>query len=91
VVAYQGDCLDSVKRISNETVQLVVTSPPYNLGKEYERKLKLDQYLQQQKSVICEWVRILKKSVSICWQIGNYSDNGSIIPLDTVLYQSLRV
>ena len=86
VVVYHGDCLDLLKGIPDETVQLVVTSPPYNLGKEYEKKLKLDQYLQQQKSVICECVRVLKKSGSICWQIGNYVDNGSIIPLDTVLY-----
>jgi adenine-specific DNA-methyltransferase len=86
VVVYHGDCMNLLRAIPDKTVQLVVTSPPYNLGKEYERKLKLDEYLEQQKSVITESVRILKMTGSICWQVGNYVDNGSIIPLDSALH-----
>jgi len=58
----------------------------YNIGKEYEKKLKLKTYLDQQAVVIQECVRSLSPRGSICWQVGNYVDNGSIIPLDTVLY-----
>ena len=90
IVVYPGNCLDLLKQIPDATIQLIVTSPPYNLGKEYEKKLKLEQYLQQQKSVISECVRVLKKTGSICWQVGNYVDKGSIIPLDTVLYPIFR-
>ncbi len=85
IVLYQGDCLGLLKQIPDGTIQLVVTSPPYNLGKEYEKKLKLERYLEQQKRVISECVRVLKKSGSICWQVGNYVNNGTIIPLDSVL------
>ena len=35
---YLGDCIDLLKQIPNESVQLVVTSPPYNIGKEYEKR-----------------------------------------------------
>jgi adenine-specific DNA-methyltransferase len=70
----------------DESLQLVVTSPPYNIGKEYERRLKLEVYLEQQAEVIRECVRCLASRGSICWQVGNYVDNGAIIPLDTVLY-----
>jgi adenine-specific DNA-methyltransferase len=69
---------------------LVVTSPPYNIGKEYEKKLNLDQYIDQQAHVIKECVRVLHDSGSICWQVGNHVDNGSIIPLDTILYPIFR-
>ena len=86
IVVYQGNCLEMLKDIPDETIQLVVTSPPYNIGKEYEKKLKPDQYLRQQETVIRECVRILAKQGNICWQVGNYVDNSSIIPLDTVLY-----
>jgi adenine-specific DNA-methyltransferase len=86
VVLYPGDCLDLVKSIPDESIQLVVTSPPYNIGKEYERKLCLDSYLEQQAQVIAECVRVLSSSGSICWQVGNYVDGGAIIPLDAVLY-----
>jgi adenine-specific DNA-methyltransferase len=86
VVVYPGDCLNLLKTIPDETLQLVVTSPPYNIGKEYEKKLHLDLYLEQQAQVITECVRALSPRGSICWQVGNYVDKGAIIPLDTVLY-----
>ncbi|MDI6753246.1 MAG: site-specific DNA-methyltransferase [Thermodesulfobacteriota bacterium] len=86
IVVYPGDCLELLRHIPNETLQLVVTSPPYNIGKEYERRLKLESYLEQQAAVIGECVRCLSPRGSICWQIGNYVDEGAIIPIDTVLY-----
>jgi len=85
-VIYPGDCLNLLRVIPDNSIQLVVTSPPYNLGKEYEKKLDLDSYLAQQALVIQEVVRTLKPQGSICWQVGNYVNNGAIIPLDTVLY-----
>jgi adenine-specific DNA-methyltransferase len=86
IVVYAGDCLDLLRYIPDDSLQLVVTSPPYNIGKEYEKKLHLDIYLQQQALVIAECVRALSPKGSICWQVGNYVDKGAIIPLDTVLY-----
>lgn len=86
IVVYSGNCLDLLKTIPDESIQLVVTSPPYNIGKEYEKKLRLDLYLQQQAQVITECVRTLSPKGSICWQVGNYVEKGAIIPLDTVLY-----
>jgi adenine-specific DNA-methyltransferase len=43
-VLAQQDCLDFLRRIEDQTFQLIVTSPPYNLGKEYEKRLKLEHY-----------------------------------------------
>lgn len=86
IVLYPGDCIKLLNKIPDETLKLVITSPPYNIGKEYEKRLRLESYLEQQASVIRECVRCLSPQGSICWQVGNYVDNGSIIPLDTVLY-----
>lgn len=86
IVVYPGDCLELLGQIPDESVQLVVTSPPYNIGKEYEKKLDLGKYLRQQARVIAECVRALSPSGSICWQVGNYVDGGAIVPLDSVLY-----
>ena len=85
-VVYHGDCLRLLRQIPDNAIQLIVTSPPYNLGKEYEKKLKLADYIEQQAAVIKECVRTLAEGGSICWQVGNYVDDGSVIPLDTVLY-----
>lgn len=86
IVVYSGDCLDLLRTIPSESLQLIVTSPPYNIGKEYEERLHLDLYLRQQAQIIAECVRALSPRGSICWQVGNYVDRGAIIPLDTVLY-----
>jgi adenine-specific DNA-methyltransferase len=85
-VVYQGDCRDLLADMDDRTVQLVVTSPPYNLGKEYERRVDLTRYVAQQREVIRDCVRVLRPSGSLCWQVGNYVDNGAIIPLDSLLY-----
>lgn len=86
VVLFNGDCLELLKQIPSEFVKLVITSPPYNLGKEYERRLKLEDYFSQQKKVIEECTRTLAPNGSLCWEVGNYVENGEIIPLDIPIY-----
>jgi adenine-specific DNA-methyltransferase len=85
-VLHPGDCLEFLSSAPNGFFQLIVTSPPYNLGKAYEKRIRLDVYLEQQEAVIRESVRTLSDRGSICWQVGNHVDKGEIIPLDTVLY-----
>lgn len=86
VTLFRGDCIELLRQIPDEAADLIVTSPPYNIGKEYEKKLDLDAYLQQQAIVIRECVRVLSDKGSICWQVGNYVEKGAIIPLDTILF-----
>lgn len=73
-------------RLPDGEMKLIVTSPPYNLGKSYEAKAPLETYLEEQRQVISECVRLLHPQGSICWQVGNYVQEGEIIPLDTMLY-----
>ena len=85
-VLHQGNVMELFPQLPDDFVKLVVTSPPYNIGKEYETKLDLDVYLQQQEKIIRESHRVLHSEGSICWQVGNYVNNGEIIPLDILLY-----
>lgn len=64
---------------------LVVTSPPYNIGKQYENQMPLSDYVAWQKRIIEKIYPRLKNNGSICWQVGNYVENGSITPLDIEL------
>jgi len=86
LILFEGDCLDLLPHVPDRFVKLVVTSPPYNLGKPYEVRLDLDRYLSQQRQVIEECARVLDDRGSICWQVGNYVTDGEIIPLDIALY-----
>ena len=84
------ECQDNLEfmeeRLTGLQMKLIVTSPPYNLGKEYEARVGLDEYIESQRKVIEKCVDILHPEGSICWQVGNYVDDGEIVPLDTVLY-----
>lgn len=42
---YNMDCLEGLRRIQSPFIDLTVTSPPYNIGKEYEQVRPLDEYL----------------------------------------------
>ena len=80
------DNLSFMAKLPDETMKLVVTSPPYNLGKEYEVRTSLAEYSEIQERVIGECVRLLHPQGSLCWQVGNYVNNGEIVPLDVILY-----
>ena len=79
-----------MQELDDEQMKLIVTSPPYNLGKSYEKRAPPEEYLRRQDRVISECVRLLHPSGSLCWQVGNYVEQGEIIPLDTVLYPLFR-
>lgn len=80
------DTLDILKPIPNESFDLIISSPPYNIGKSYEKKENLNNYLLWQEEVILECFRTLKDKGSIVWQIGNFIENGEIMPLDFYFY-----
>ena len=89
LILYQGDCRDLLAATPAESVQLVVTSPPYNVGKPYETNLDIDAYVRQQAEVVAGCARVLAEGGSICWQVGNYVQRGKVIPLDILLYPIL--
>lgn len=64
---------------------LVVTSPPYDIGKEYEQRMPISEYYEWQRRIIRKIYVRLKDTGSLCWQVGNYVDNGKILPLDIEL------
>jgi adenine-specific DNA-methyltransferase len=86
VVMECEDNLAFMRRLHAGSMQLIVTSPPYNIGKSYEARTRLDDYVASQDQVIAECVRLLNLRGSLCWQIGNHVQNGEIFPLDIVLY-----
>lgn len=84
------DNLDFMRRLPNGSVKLIVTSPPYNIGKSYEKKDSLENYISAQAQVISECVRLLHDRGSICWQVGNHVQDGEVFPLDIILYRIFK-
>jgi adenine-specific DNA-methyltransferase len=70
--------------------QLIITSPPYNMDKEYEKSQSLETYSHEIENIIVKLSHLLSETGSICWQVGNYIDKKTkeVYPLD-IFYHSL--
>ena len=82
--------MDLMRSLPDKTVDLVVSSPPYNLGKEYEKRKELEIYIEQQTAILKECVRLLKDTGSVFWQVGSFSEDGMLIPLDVRFFPVLE-
>ena len=86
IVLFQGDTNDLIDTMPDNFVKLIITSPPYNLGKAYENQVSIREYLKEQAEIIAKLYRILCSDGSICWQVGNFVDQGEVYPLDIFYY-----
>jgi len=90
IILYLGEALDYLQTLPDNIISLIITSPPYNIGKDYEKQVTLTDYLNSQKPIIQELCRVLKEDGSICWQVGNYVKNGEVFPLDIYYYDLFK-
>lgn len=85
-----GDSLKVLNGIEDGKFDLIITSPPYNVGKSYETKTSIEKYLETQEEIIIELIRTLSDKGNLCWQVGNFVDKGEIYPLDIYYYQIFK-
>lgn len=86
IIIFSGDVSEFVAQVPDNSVALVVTSPPYNLGKEYENRVSIEQYLKTQSQLIAQLHRVLREDGSVCWEVGNFVEDGEVYPLDILYY-----
>lgn len=86
LVLHPGDAFEFVKTLPDNSVSLVITSPPYNLGKAYETQTSIEAYLDKHAPLIDDLYRLLRPDGNLCWQVGNCVENGEIYPLDIYYY-----
>jgi len=92
VSLYHGPCEKFLKQIPEGEIQLVATSPPYNIGKKYERTKKqtIEEYMAEQRTVVELCATRLSTTGSICWQVGNHVFENELYPIDIMLYPIFR-
>ncbi|MCX7839373.1 MAG: site-specific DNA-methyltransferase [Anaerolineae bacterium] len=86
IVVFSGAVEEFIAQIPDRSIALVITSPPYNLGKEYEDRVSIEEYLQSQSRLIAQLYRVLRENGSLCWQVGNFVEKGEVYPLDILYY-----
>lgn len=87
VTLHNGDCIELLGRLPDESVDLVITSPPYCIGKAYEdphNDIKTFRALHT--SIFNELYRVVKPGGSVCWQVGYHISDKCVIPLDCIIY-----
>ena len=88
-VLFIGDCMELIRRMPDGSVDLTITSPPYCMGKEYERSRSVEDFITTHKLILPEIVRITRDGGSICWQVGYHVTNQSAYPLDYSVFSIL--
>jgi len=84
------DSFKMIKKIKDKSLDLIITSPPYNVGKIYEKKKKLENYLEPYKEFVKDLYDKLSDTWSICWQVWNYIDDWEVFPLDIYYYNIFK-
>lgn len=90
ITILNGEVKEKLQELPDEFFTLIITSPPYNIGKSYEIKDSLENYLSWQKEIIMILYQKLKSNGSICWQVGNYVENKEVFPLDIYFYSIFK-
>lgn len=88
VTAFHGDCLKLLKRLPDESVDLIITSPPYCMKKAYEDPHDdIETFKKQHMDIFPDIYRVLKTGGSICWQVGYHVSENYLVPLDYIIYE----
>lgn len=85
---YSGDCLELMKKLPDALVNLTVTSPPYNIGKEYEDILSIDKYLEWCEQWISSIHRLTNQNGAFWLNLGylEVPNKGSAVPIPYLLW-----
>lgn len=70
-----GNCIDFLRRMESESIQLMVTSPPYYNARDYSQWETLDDYLEEMSCIIKECYRVLDNHRPFVFNVGDIFDN----------------
>ena len=85
---YNGDCLELLSKLPDSCIDLTFTSPPYNIGKEYEKILPIDDYVNW----CLKWISVIHKKTqkrgAFVLNVGYFSipNFGKNIPIPYLLW-----
>lgn len=70
-----GDCLSTLKKMKSESIQLMVTSPPYYNAREYSQWKDINDYIEDMRDIIRETYRVLDNHRVWVFNVGDIFDN----------------
>jgi adenine-specific DNA-methyltransferase len=82
------DAIRFLNGIEKESIDLLVSSPPYFMGKEYDTSLKLEDFVPVHEQLAPLLGQAIKPGGSLCWQVGHHLHDGVKLPLDIPVYSA---
>jgi len=82
---------ETMKEIPDHSLHLMVTSPPYNVSKEYDEDLSLNEYLQMLKNVFTETHRVLVQGGRACINVANLGRKPYIPLSDYISHMMIEI
>lgn len=88
IAIFKRDCLEAMRSLPDGLINTTITSPPYNIGKEYEELANLDDYLTWCESWIEQIHRISCDDATFWLNVGylEVEDKGLAIPIPYLLW-----
>ena len=87
---WRADYMELLSTLDDNSVDLFLTSPPYFIGKEYDKSNSILDFIQVINCIIPELIRVVKPGGSACWQVGNHVQKNRLIPLDAPIIMSMN-
>lgn len=81
---------DMVASLAPNSIDLIVTSPPYFVGKEYDVSKSWEDFRSEVLKITPLMLKALKPGGSICWQVGNHVHKGQVTPLDALIVVDMK-
>ena len=78
-----GDCYNVLKNMKNESIHLMITSPPYYNARKYSQWKNLDNYLEDMEKILRECYRVLDNHRVFVFNIGDIFDNDNLYTKST--------
>ena len=85
-----GNTFELIDKVADNSIDLTITSPPYNIGKVYEKRKELAKYLSDYESFAKSLFKKTSNKGHVCWEVGNYIENGEVYPLDIFFYDIFK-
>jgi adenine-specific DNA-methyltransferase len=78
-----------LKGLPDDSVDLLITSPPYFVGKEYDRSSSVSDFEDEIIRTLDLVRRKIKPGGSMCWQVGYHVRDNLVVPLDVLIYNAV--
>lgn len=82
-----GDSLDVIQDVTDQTVDMVFTSPPYFVGKDYDSSIAAEDFFEIVSKTHDQILPKIKDGGSLCWQVGNHVQSAELTPLDFLVFK----